>query len=231
MLDWKKPVFISTKLYRAVFEDTIKLIKPNWVNGFYEGGESKNGGISACNTLPSCIGKYNVISQTATEPWISVKAVGWDRDCYSSVWCNTVQWWTTHQVSSFFHEAQDLFRGFWNQEDSYIIGHGFVLGGIVMYLEAQWRESDDGWNLDKYWCILHCMNDYSIILKLQCQGDMYKDWSLKAPQVVLRTGNIYGLIWITMDEYLKVLTEHELNGVSSKMRRDRVNLSCHTTEW
>jgi hypothetical protein len=28
-LDRGKPVFISTMLYRAVFEDTIKLIKPN----------------------------------------------------------------------------------------------------------------------------------------------------------------------------------------------------------
>ena len=28
-LDREKPVFISTMLYRAVFEDTIKLIKPN----------------------------------------------------------------------------------------------------------------------------------------------------------------------------------------------------------
>jgi hypothetical protein len=28
-LDGEKPVFISTMLYRAVFEDTIKLIKPN----------------------------------------------------------------------------------------------------------------------------------------------------------------------------------------------------------
>jgi len=49
-------------LYRAVFEDTIKLIKPNGEKNFFEGSESKNGGISAHSAIKSIIGKYNAIS-------------------------------------------------------------------------------------------------------------------------------------------------------------------------
>jgi hypothetical protein len=62
-------------LYRAVFEDTIKRIKPNRAKDFFEGGESKNGGISVYSAIQSSIGKYNAISLTSTEPWISLKAV------------------------------------------------------------------------------------------------------------------------------------------------------------
>jgi len=75
VLDREKPVFISTMLYRAVFEDTIELIKPNRAKNFFEGGESKIGGISAYSAIQRSIGKYNVIIQTSTEPWISLKAV------------------------------------------------------------------------------------------------------------------------------------------------------------
>jgi len=74
-LDRERPVFISTMLYRAVFEDTIKLIKPNSAKDFFKGGESKNGGISAYSAIQSGFGKYNAISQTSTKPWISLKAV------------------------------------------------------------------------------------------------------------------------------------------------------------
>jgi len=82
-LDREKPVFISTMLYRAVFEDTIKLIKPNWAKDFFEGRESKNGAISAYSAIQSSIGKYNPISQTLTEAWISFKAVDSERDHHS----------------------------------------------------------------------------------------------------------------------------------------------------
>jgi len=82
-LDREKPVFISTMLYRAVFEDTIKLIKLNWAKDCLEGRESKNGGICVYSAIQSSIGKYNDISQTSTEPSISLKAVDWERDRYS----------------------------------------------------------------------------------------------------------------------------------------------------
>ena len=41
----------------------------------FEGGESNNGGISAYCAVYSSIGKYNGISQTSTEGWISLIAV------------------------------------------------------------------------------------------------------------------------------------------------------------
>jgi hypothetical protein len=67
-------------LYRAVFEDTIKLITPNWAKDFFEGGESKNGGISTYGAIQSSIGKSTAVSQTSIEPRISFKAVDWERD-------------------------------------------------------------------------------------------------------------------------------------------------------
>jgi hypothetical protein len=82
-LDREKLVFISTMLYRAVFEDTIKLIKPNWPKDFFEGEESTNEGISTYSTIQSSIGKYTGISQTSTEPGISSKAVDWEWDIYT----------------------------------------------------------------------------------------------------------------------------------------------------
>jgi len=50
------------------------------------------------------------------------------------------------------------------------------------------------------------------------ESSIYDDWVVKTPQVVLRTGNIYGPIRVSTDEYLKILTEQELNRESSKMR-------------
>jgi len=42
--------------------------------------------------------------------------------------------------------------------------------------------------------------------------------------------NIYGTIQVSTDAYLRILTEQELNRASSKMRRDRHTLACHTTK-
>jgi len=47
---------------------------------------------------------------------------------------------------------------------------------------------------------------------------MCKDWILKAPQVVLRTGNIYVPIQVSIDKYSKILPEHYLDRESSQMR-------------
>ena len=82
VLDREKPVFISTMRYRAVFEDTIKQIQPNWAKNLFEEGESKNGSICTYSAIQSSIGKCNAISQTSTEPWIALKDVDWERDCY-----------------------------------------------------------------------------------------------------------------------------------------------------
>jgi len=61
----------------------MKLIEPNWAKNSFEGGESKNDGISVYSAIQSSIGKYNAICQTSTEQWISLKAVDWERDRYS----------------------------------------------------------------------------------------------------------------------------------------------------
>jgi len=45
---------------------------------------------------------------------------------------------------------------------------------------------------------------------------------------MVSNGNIYGPIQVSTDAYLKILTERELNRESSKMRRDRDTLGCHT---
>jgi hypothetical protein len=55
-------------------------------------------------------------------------------------------------------------------------------------------------------------SDYKV-----CQRSTYEDLILKAAQAVLRTGNIYGPIWVSTDNYLKILTEQELNRESYKM--------------
>jgi len=54
---------------------------------------------------------------------------------------------------------------------------------------------------------------------------MYNDRILKAPQVVLKTRNKYGPIRVSTDEYLKILTEQELNRESSKLRGEVILLS------
>lgn len=74
-LDTEKPVFISTMLYRVVFADTIQLIKSNRAMNCLDGGEFKNGGISAYSTIQSSIGKYNTISQTSSKLRMSLTTV------------------------------------------------------------------------------------------------------------------------------------------------------------
>jgi len=54
------------------------------------------------------------------------------------------------------------------------------------------------------------------------ESSMYDDWILKAPQVALRTENIYGPIRVSTDEDLNVLTEQELNRERSKMRGEMI---------
>jgi len=48
-----------------------------------DGGEFKNGGISAYSTIQSSIGKYNTISQTSSKLRMSLTTVDWDRDAYT----------------------------------------------------------------------------------------------------------------------------------------------------
>ena len=43
---------------------------------------------------------------------------------------------------------------------------------------------------------------------------------------MLKTRNKYGPIWVSTDEYLKILTEQELNRESCKMRGEVILLSC-----
>jgi len=64
VLDRVKQVFISTMLYRAVLQATIKLITPNWAEDCLVGGESKNGGISTNTAIQSWNHKYNAVSQS-----------------------------------------------------------------------------------------------------------------------------------------------------------------------
>jgi hypothetical protein len=45
---------------------------------------------------------------------------------------------------------------------------------------------------------------------------------------MVSNGNINGPIQVSTDEYLKLLTERELNRKSSKMRGDRATLGCRT---
>jgi len=51
-----------------------------------------------------------------------------------------------------------------------------------------------------------------------CESSVYNDSILKAPLVELKTRNKYGPIRVSTDEYLKILTEQELNRESSTMR-------------
>jgi hypothetical protein len=70
-LDEEQPVFLSTMLNRAVFDDTIKIIKPNRTKNFFVGGVSKNEGISEYSATQNNIGNNNAISQTSSASWIS----------------------------------------------------------------------------------------------------------------------------------------------------------------
>jgi hypothetical protein len=54
-LEREMQVFISTMLYRSVFEDTIKVIKPTGAKDFFGGGESNHGSISVYSTIESSI--------------------------------------------------------------------------------------------------------------------------------------------------------------------------------
>jgi hypothetical protein len=65
------------------------------------------------------------------------------------------------------------------------------------------------------WISIQFYSDYEV-----SESSMYNDWILKAPQVVLRMGNIYDPIQVSTDEYLKILTEQDFNRESSKTRRE-----------
>jgi len=163
-------------LYRAVFEDTIKLIKPNWAKDFFEEGESKNGGIHVYSAIQRSIGKYNAISQTPTETWISLKAVDWEMDCYSSVWRNTAQYWKYTEFHHFSTELMISFKAFaaGTIPVSLSMGlHWVVLSCISKHNSGRMMMVQ---NCDTYWRVPRCMDEYSIILGLQGQWEQYVRW-------------------------------------------------------
>jgi len=99
-----------------------------------------------------------------------------------------------HWVSSLFNRGKNLFQGFCSRDDSGIFEYGFALGSIVMYFDVQRWENDDGIKIVIYTDPYHTVWT-SIRLYPDCkvsESSMYNDWILKAPQVVLRMGNIYG---------------------------------------
>jgi len=67
------------------------------------------------------------------------------------------------------------------------------------------------------WMSIQLYSEYKV-----SESSMFNNRMLKAPQVVLRTGNVYGPIQLSTDAYWKILTEHELNCESSKMRREKI---------
>jgi len=65
------------------------------------------------------------------------------------------------------------------------------------------------------WRSIQFYSEYEV-----CENSMYNYRIQMAPQVVLGTGNIYGLILVSSDKHWNILTEQVVNRESSKMRGD-----------
>jgi hypothetical protein len=105
-------------------------------------------------------------------------------------------------VSSFFTLAKDLFQGFgvWTIPVSF--GTGFHL---MVYLSISKHNSSRimmGYNRDSYWRIQHCMNEYSIILRLQGLWEQYvQQLNSEGSRGSAENGKH---VWPHMDQYWRI---------------------------